>query len=828
MPDERVEALLSIGLDETKARQAVQSLDAMKKGMADVEKETQKARESLRRLAEQGMKLREIGAVTAAVGAGMLAPLIASAAEYQRRYAGLEATSNAFAKAQQRSADASAAFGRVSAQVLIPVMNQVADIQTKIAQFAAQHPELVQAAATGGAALVAGGGALIMAGTAISTIARSAELLKGALGGGKLGGLAGGLAQAAVGAAAFTGGLKIGEGLVNAYGKAVGDSRLEHFKLTDALKTLREAIGTVVMIATAVYEQARIAAERAVDSLAGIWILAKNAVEKFTDDLGLGVAKFLKNILDEVDKFGAQLGLAIYMITHPGDASGATKYASDQAQQVAGRIGQRQGAINDIEARNKQNQANRDLQAQLAGDILSGKDKDRNDKAVATIKQRAKETANFVETGALGPVFDGIVGKVKDFVKQAQGFFSGGGGSALSTGGAAGVSPEAVRAFIERNKALANSDRQFAIDKQNLQREYNLGEAKAKRDQAVELGKLDLENSRNERDARAKFNLDQQKAQQDFLLSERQIEEKQRLDALIRLKEHNFRLTDLAAARDVAGFVQEMRQFAMQEDATRKQEALEKKQRDDKFAADNKDREKQYEFDRAQEKIHAEDRRADMLAQFRREDQERQTAYQEQLRALDNKHRQEKDAIDRAFAEQLAALTDNLAGLNDMQNRYYQQQGAALAAFVDQNKAKLQELYNSTISGASGGSTAPATSSYTPAQVQTGYGVSVPTSVASGGSSAIDSFISRRYLEGSFASGLDRAPKDMFVKIHQGEGVVTAAANLNGGGGGATFDFSGATFTIGAGNNVTVSDLKSALRDLAHALPVGGAAGGTA
>lgn len=817
MPDEEKHLRVSIETDRQKANETATTL---RNHQRDVEETVR----HYRQLAEEGRKLREIGTVAAAAGAGILAPLIASATEYVRRYKGLEGAANDFAKAQQRQADASAAFGRVAATALIPVMNQVANFQEKVAAFASQHPELVKAAAGAGMALVAGGGALVAAGTAISTIARSAELLKGALGSG---GLASGIGQAVVGIGALAAGAKLGEAAVNELGKATGDERLEHFKLADALKTARQLIAGVALVLVKAFEDAKVTLGDLGGILSGIGKLVENGIADFVDQAVTGVKKFMidfgtvldgvkagftdmitkirdgfidivNGIIGAINPILLKLGQGFLNPLAKPEApqGGGVSFGATPAEQKAA-----------LDADYQKRKEARDLQNKIMGDALTANAADRRKTRDANVKAAADSFANFAETGSLGPALDGIVGKVKGFVGQITGLFSGG-GLGVSTGGAAGISPEAVRAFIERNKAMANSDRQFKLDQQNLLYEYNKNEAKVKRDQAVELGKIDLETSRNERDAQAKFNFDREKALKDFRLNEAQIDAKARLDALQRQKEHNLRLSDLAAARDVAGFVQEMRSFSLQEDNQHKQEALEKQQRQQKFDQDQKDQAAQYAFDREQERIHAEDKRKDLKDQFAREDRERKLAYDEQVRALKYKHDLEKQEIDRAFAEQLASLSDNLAGLNDMQNKYFAEQSAATLKFVTQNKAYLQDLYAGAYgganTGASGGSTSAGALSYS------SYQGASTIDYLSSNADARNAFASR-YL-GSFASGLDYAPRDGWAWLHEGEGVKTKAENTGGGGDGITVNVG--DVTIGSG--VSKGDIQDAFRSLAQ------------
>src|SRR5579859_830102 len=140
------ELRVSITTDRAAASQTAQTLNQHQESVKQLLR-------SYRDLEMEGRKLREIGTVAVASGAAILAPLIASANEYVKRYGALEQTSRNFIAAQQRQADATTALGRVAAQALTPIMNQAADFMDRVAAFAQAHPELVQSAVGVGAGL---------------------------------------------------------------------------------------------------------------------------------------------------------------------------------------------------------------------------------------------------------------------------------------------------------------------------------------------------------------------------------------------------------------------------------------------------------------------------------------------------------------------------------------------------------------------------------------------------------------------------------------------------------------------------------------------------
>lgn len=763
MPDERVSALIELGIDPDKAQQSIKNLDAMQKGMQGVQKQAEEAKKKLREMAEAGEKLRNVGAVMAGLGASILAPLTIAATQYADRWKGLEKSANDFVAAQQRSANATATLGREAARALTPVLNQVAAFQEKIASFAQQHPELMKMAVGAGVGLAAGGGALIAAGTAISTIARSAELLKGALGSG----VGGGLTQAVVGIGALAAGAKAAEAGLNAVGKATGDERLAHYQLSDALKTARETLGTAVLFLAKAFIEAKKTWGELIDIIEGVFTMFRVQFESAVDNLATGIRKFIIQIQGFVTDLVNKLA---DMFPQLGIQKQTGKYTTEQQLQ-----GEDEAAA--------ERSFRRGVALKKEGERLAGNAAER-DKQYATDQENLQKLAGFVteftKSGSLGPLVDGVAKSVGDALSRIVG--GTGKGAGVSTGGVSGISPEAVRAFIERNKALAASDVQYRQEQADAKKQFQEGEQKAEREYQDQIGKINDDYMRSEL-----------KAADDFRRTEAKETRRANLERLRTIQDMNDRLKDAAASRDIAAFISAQREG---------EKELKRQQQDADIAA--KERLDDYLQQRKEATQQRDYQLQDLKRSFDKDKRERQLAYDEQLAQLRTKHDRERQEIDRSFAEQLADLDGNLGGLKGIRDKYYADETTALVNFVNTNKASLQQLYAGSL-----GTTAQTASTYTANQLAgmvSGPG-SYNTSAAN--ASAMSAYMSSLNLPSFDTGGV--VPRDMVALVHKGERITNPA---NGGGSDNSVNFN-APITVGPGNNVTVDDLKGALGQLA-------------
>lgn len=742
----------------------------------------------------------------------MTAPFIAAATQYATRFKNLESVANQYNAAMQKQADATSALGRTAAQALIPQMNQVASIMSKIAAFAAAHPEMIHAGVNLGAVLVAGGGAIAAVGQVQQTLARIQLIAS-------QGGLAGNLVQAVAAISALAVGFKVGEKAVQEYGKAIGDSRLEHFKLADALKTVRELFGTVVLVVTAFVERAKVTAEQLAGAVVGVAQLLKTGIEDVADQIATGIRKFVIDVNSTVDGIRKGFDTLIKGIAEgfygvingilkalgrptiegktPETSGGGVSFSNPPEDQKA-----------QLDTDYQKRKAARDLQNKMVGDALATRDQGQKDSAVSTLRTRADEVANFVNTGSLGGAVDNVVGFVKNLVGSVKAKIEGAPEAGRGVGGG-GPSPEAVNAFIAYRKQQADAERQYTRQIAEAQRGYDREVAQARINLARQLADNIKERDRqladaawkyanDQRDRRVKFDndtadaerkrlFDRSKSNADFNRQEAQEQRKAQIERLLREREYADELAGLAANRDVAGFIEAQKRQQQERTATALQAGEERKQRLADFQVQLADDDRQYAFEKDQRQIayerenaqadenyrrelesiqtQAERKEADQREAFDRESEDRARAYRQQLDDLKTQHDNEKTERDRAFAEQLADLTGNIAGLKAIRDAGYAEASASLQAWVNENKARVQSLYADAIGVSE--------------QAKARINAIGPTYTGGGGQPQGNVAKQLAALLPGHAAGLASVPYDGYMAtLHKGERIVPANQNV--------------------------------------------------
>lgn len=638
------QVIFQVGVNQQMAQDAVRRIDSI--------------RSSFTQARQEARALREVGTTLAGLGAAMVAPLALAAQNYAQKFKGLEEQANRYNAALAQQARANEALGRVAATVLTPQLEKVAAITQKIADFAAAHPDLVSAGLNIGAVLVTAGGAIAAVGHAERALVSVQRLMAG-------GGIAGSVANAIVTVGALAAGAKIAEVGLNKLGEATGNAYLEHYKLADALKTARQIAASAFLLLAQGISDASIALGRIKDIVEGVFTLAKDGIQKIILDLGNGIDKFIIGLASVLGKLGINTG----------------SMATDASGRMLGRSIDRVGL---------------DVESQSVGARLAQNDTDRQAAAKQWLAGLAKGAANFADTGSLGGPLDNIIKAIGD---KIGGMFS---GATSPSSSKSTIDPEAVRAFIDRNKRLADSDRQYNEEKKRLNETFNNEELKAQEKYNDDVAKANEKYQENALRDQETFNRERKRKEKDL----------------------EDTLKGLAASGDVAAFVEAQKQG--KKDLSRQKE----------------------DFDSAQAekaKQHAQEL-TDLQNTFQREEVERTRAHNEQLQQLREKHNQEREAIDRDFAEKLADLSSNLGNLNSIQNQYYQAQSQAMLDFVNRNMGYLQSLTGYTIGGG-GTQSNPDT---------------ITTSVDSTGDEVFSSARSTGGRISRFASGLRRVPHDYF------------------------------------------------------------------
>lgn len=407
-------------------------------------------------------KLTAVGRDIAIGGAAILAPLIASANEYAKRYGNLEQQSRQFIAAQQRQADATAALGRQAAAALTPIMNQVADFTQSVANFFQAHPELLQLAVGVGGSLATIGAVLVATGMIISTVAKTAELLKATalliqtrsgLNVGQLAGTAIGVSTAVV-AGAYVGvhaAARLGVG-------GSTDVQEQVDRLIKILATVPAGFATALLTAGAIFENA-------INFVSAILKNFGSVIDTVAGHIELGIAQFLVGVTDFIEKY---LGK---------DAATPTA----QAAQSLGRNGQ--GLID---------------QGAAGWQNLSGLPLLPTPEQQALIVQQTNQ------------LWLGAYNFLSRLLQPDKVIPQGGAGNAGASSTA--LPPEAVNDYIDYRKAVLQADQQYEIDSKALTDNYNAAELKAQGDYQAQQQRESLKAQQqfdfNEKQIEEKSNLD--------------------------------------------------------------------------------------------------------------------------------------------------------------------------------------------------------------------------------------------------------------------------------------------------------------------------------
>ncbi len=791
-----IQILINLAANQQIAQQTAASLKQAADGIDKVTK-------SALSLKTAGRDLREVGGYIAAAGVGILAPFIAAANQYEQKYARLEPIANAYAVAQKKQADATIQLGRAGAQALTPFLNQVADVEKKIADFATAHPDIVQAVVGGGAVLVTVGGAMAAVGQVLVTVANAAKLLGVQAAGVKT--LFGNMATAAGSVGLAFAALQVAVPVtiagINAFGKAINDPRLAHITLGDVLNTGSQAI------------------QIALAGLAQVFIGVESAIKIVIADIQhIGDPNWNKQqpvaltkdaIKDVLTQATAGTNLAATRNTTSGIVpigSASPGYRPVPSAGIipmgGGNTGLPQGFVGgtvSYEAIVGHPPSPGTLQPGQQGPIQSPSDAALNmlisqlpaaDRAsIHTMDDLTNyyySHQDVLRQNRLVPVSqDKLAPSARDqYLSQvtnegnaqyntALGIISGkgtGGGGGSGGGGNTGTDTTAdtANAYIQLQKANAQADIQLAQQKLAAQTSYNQESLKLEKDREAQISVMLADQNRARLRAVADFN-------QNELMTEQKIQF-QRQQQLYTM---GLQANELAIQGDVAGFISaqiQNRNTILEQD---KQNAFDKQQRKEQF-----------DFQQAQQAEADKVALQQQKAQFAREDADRKTAYDDQLKQLEVSNANTKAENLRAFTEQIAQITGSNSAVALIYQNWYLQQEKAAQDFVDKQTATLAKLYGQTL-----GITVPDVNKPPPPNQQ---------------GAPIQTFAKGGYLSRGWNMVGELGPE----MIHGASGLVVP--NRGGGGGGRNISFNFGGISIGAG--VSESVVKANLERLAEKL----------
>lgn len=736
----------------------------------------------LRRTAEQGVRLSEVGFSIGAAGGAMLAPLALGANQYAQRFQGFERLANQYTKIQYDQARAVEKFGRSASEALIPILETLTDILNRLADFVKNNPFILKAIANAGALFTAVGSLAVVFGRLQSIIARVALLtLPGVPGSltnflqnraaGASGGASGAVANVGAGL------LKLGAAAAgvalafNAFGAVIDTTKGSALGLSERMDVTGDGFVN--------FDDVLAAARVGIYTLVDGFFRVATAIANFIEQIGTfpeRVANFVKGsgFVTDVERDREEnikriksVNDALLKIERQREATQSgvgTRPTADEGWTTTGKVNRKTvsemlvaAGITDVNGEktreylrllDARERSLKDELAKLNANLTKVSSSGGLSPAAQLVENERVRVLGgmqqFVKTGDLGSLASALFGKI------LPGIFGSKEATAPATGTAAqDYDPDAVRLYMGFRQANLEAEREYQNQLKDQKKAFQLDALRAEREYNRSLYDAALERQRDERDAWAKHQFDLAEMQLDFDREEIKAAKDRAKERAKALRELYDKLFEFAAARDVAGFVEEQKRFRAQQREEDIQAGIEKAERARKFADEVAEKNRQYAFDREQARIAYNDKLTDMKRSFETEKRERQKSFDEQLAQAQIEYGRQKDARSRDFATQLADLESNQAGLKTIRDAYYAESITSYTNFINANKTVLNnalaEVYGrmgATVSSTRG---RPA-----------GNLVNIPT----------------------HADGLPYVPHDNYIaNLHKGERVLTSREN---------------------------------------------------
>ena len=709
MANTQLEYLISIGIDEARAKQAVAGLDAFQKG---IDATTQKAGLATRALSEvisTGRKLTEIGGALAGAGALVLAPLTAAANAYSQTYGRLEPQSRSFLDALKAQKQATTDLGREAAQVLAPGLEQAAQLEERIANFAKQNPELLRAVVGGATAAAGIGGVLLTAGITISTIARAAEVLKSAGVGDTLTKFGAALAPVIVTIGALGAGAIFAQQGLNEFGKSTNNAYLANYKLSDSLNTFGQVLGIVIGLIPS-------AAQTFITASGTLALGITAIVEKFKE-LGIKIDGFLDQLATAarnlIDSISGNKNLASQSNLNSTSSKLVTMAQNDTTgtdfQRLSMLLTQKDVTQATLDYVNRELDRVAQLKSAQDGLASSTNKIAGNVITLNTSIDKAKP--------AFGQFIDSIFGGEGKLSKSLSDFVSGiwskittavsstGLGNSNSTSGKSSINPELVQDWIAYQKNLVQIQQDFDYQKEDLARSENIQLLNMAKNHTREIAKMNLDNQREEDKLFADHLIAKQQMVTDFNRQEEATDKQIAFDKIQRMQQLQYDLQESADQNDVAGFIAKVRQFNFQSKQADEQNDFERKNRLIQFKQKQEDQDIANKRELDQLHLSQQQRKEDLQTSYNQQLADLKESNQQQLDQMNTANDRAKQAALKNFADQAAALADSNTVLGQIRDAYYQQATTAATKFVNNNLAILSKLYSTQLG--QGGYTQP-------------------------------------------------------------------------------------------------------------------------
>jgi hypothetical protein len=674
-----------------------------------------------RRIAEQGVRLAELGFTLGAGGAAILTPLTLAANQYTERYRALEETAARFTAVQYAQQQAISRLGREASTALVPILEEVTRLFQGLADLARDNPELLRGMVVGASGLVAVGALSVLIGKLESAYGRigafffsqapgSLNLRNLILGqrqeeGGPVvyaGGAAGRLIRAGVfvaGVAVVTSGLLA---LGNAIAEATGtteewQARLDINKdglvdFNDVMTAVRvgiyKAIESVIdfmfRLATAIASVAEFIVsipQRVSNLFQGYgFVTDREASQQRREEGPTRIQELMEDSSGLVGRLlrARRDAQSLADVLSQDIARQEQRLAELRSQEVSEdtqrQITEAEESINWLTER--LNQAQRDIAA--ATEALETAQS--GDEVPELLSERIERMRAAVIDALPRHLAEIIIPEVAQRRREAE-----------RAASEPEVAPELLDLFRNYLQGELRAEQQFNQQLAENKRQFRLQELEAERQHQRQLAQLAIQFKRSERDAAERFAFEQEQRAIQFARKEAEIERKRQEDRLRKLREHELRLTELAAARDVAGFIEARKRFELEMQEEERQAQIDKKERKRQFDEENADRLRQYEEQRRMAKRAYQEQIDDANRNYEEQRAARQRQFDEQLQQMRVEFQRQRDERFRDFAQQLDDLRVSQGQLSEERRAFNAQ---VLAGYQELMSAHTQLLSN--------------------------------------------------------------------------------------------------------------------------------------
>lgn len=590
--------------------------ETMEKRFGAVRFQVEETKRKMNELRETSERLTSISMVITGLGASLTGPIVLAARSYSQ-YAGMaEKTSRNWLTQTTRIEQAQLRIGRAGAQAVLPFMEKAADLATKVAKVADQHPEAIKAVLGVGVGITAIG-ALGMAVSKGVRIYADAKTLAAA---GQQMAAAVMMKKAADAQLAAATGMNLAAPSSAANGAAAAGAG---GVLGSLISKIKDLLRTPIGGATGMNARLAMATGTSATSVASIGAGILPAIPPLVAVvLAVLASQEIKNYIQnrkiEANPEGARKELDLLKLYR----TGAT-LSGDQKKELEGYVRPLRGGT--------YTQAAVDLRVDARIKQLEG--------SLEKLGDAAKDTSEEISDLASQQGVQMYI-QYKREEKQAEDEYGRQRSQIVEN-------YAKQRVQIEQNYELQRTQLVEQFSKQQAQalEAFNFSLARQARDFQAAEAKYEEEYYKSRSEAAAGFNEETQRMEEDHQRRMRELR-----------KDHEARMEDLVASRDALGMVREMRSYERARKGEEENYKIEAARRKQDFAKQMAEMENQFAEARAERLENYEQQLADQKEDFARQQEQAKEAMEEQLKQLEDQKRRELELLKKSEQEELQLL----------------------------------------------------------------------------------------------------------------------------------------------------------------------------